>query len=834
MYKITWDKETGGVLLNQKVVPDALSISPRPVFWEELDLLQLNEKGWVYPHSEAPLMWACNKQYYYRGQFAFDVHGANIYDAAIVEFQPGFEQMTLQPVDMKLMLEKNREIMFVIESEAIEFIRDTYVSYTQARKSVERVGANQLDYEALAQRMEQKTKRKMAIVKEDCDSFEVMPLDVAENQGKRVFQTTKIDRFIASFSGGKDSQVVLDLCTRAIPSTDFEVIYSDTGYELPPSLSLYEDIQKHYKEKFPDLKFSLTKNHESVLKYWDKIGTPSDTHRWCCSIMKTAPLYRSLKLEGNKQAKVLAFDGVRAEESVRREGYQRKGKGKHTTIYNAHPILYWNTTEIFLYLFRHKLIINLAYRQGKARVGCIICPFSTAWDDMIVSKCYEKELKPFFDRLITWSKRNGIKDIAQYMKERKWKIKAIGDKEIQNFEVSFPNSQVDFVAIAGNYNYTIFTWLPAVCEYTISQDGELTKGELKYKGAIYSYEIRYNNFKHQYKFTVFHCHDLKLIYLLKRVIYKSTYCVQCEVCEVDCPTGALSIVPQLQIDKAKCIHCHKCLNSHDRGCIAADSIRMIKDMDRKITAKVHAYKTFGMRDEWVGEFFSDPEGFWENNSLGSAQIDGFKSWLKDSEVIDAKNCLTPFGYFIKDIYIDDLNLAWELLLVNLSVHSFIVNWFANKISVGSIYDKQRLNDLLGEEETGASPKTRENAIAALLQLFSYSPIGTDFCYSEEIDSKKYIRREYQDVSEIAIAYSLFKYSELTGIHSLRVADFYTEDCQFGPYRVFGLGRSNFEKLLRTLNSNQKRVLIAELNMGLDNISLREDLSSLDVVKMLVE
>ena len=61
MYKITWDKETGGVLLNQKVVPDALSISPRPVFWEELDLLQLNEKGWVYPHSEAPLMWACNK-----------------------------------------------------------------------------------------------------------------------------------------------------------------------------------------------------------------------------------------------------------------------------------------------------------------------------------------------------------------------------------------------------------------------------------------------------------------------------------------------------------------------------------------------------------------------------------------------------------------------------------------------------------------------------------------------------------------------------------------------------------------------------------------------------
>ena len=52
-----------------------------------------------------------------------------------------------------------------------------------------------------------KIKKKMAIVREDCDSFEIMPLDTAEKQGKKVFHTTKIDKFLASFSGGKDSQV---------------------------------------------------------------------------------------------------------------------------------------------------------------------------------------------------------------------------------------------------------------------------------------------------------------------------------------------------------------------------------------------------------------------------------------------------------------------------------------------------------------------------------------------------------------------------------------------------------------------------------------------------
>lgn len=122
--------------------------------------------------------------------------------------------------------------------------------------------------------------------------------------------------------------------------------------------------------------------------------------------MKTAPLYRMLKVDGNKQAKVLVFDGVRAEESLRRESYQRIGKGKHTFVYNAHPILAWNSTEIFLYIFRHNLPINYAYRVGKARVGCLICPFSTSWDDMIINRVYGQELKPFVDRLRTYSRKS--------------------------------------------------------------------------------------------------------------------------------------------------------------------------------------------------------------------------------------------------------------------------------------------------------------------------------------------------------------------------------------------------------------------------------------------
>ena len=60
------------------------------------------------------------------------------------------------------MLKRNAEFMFLLESEAIEFIRETFIQYAGARKSVAKVAANQLDYETLAKRMEAKIKKKMA------------------------------------------------------------------------------------------------------------------------------------------------------------------------------------------------------------------------------------------------------------------------------------------------------------------------------------------------------------------------------------------------------------------------------------------------------------------------------------------------------------------------------------------------------------------------------------------------------------------------------------------------------------------------------------------------
>lgn len=837
MYKITWDKETGGVLLHSRIVDGTLGISPRPVFWEELDLLKLNELGWKYPHAEEPLLWAVNKQYWYQGELMFEAKGANIYDPATIIFRPGKEKVELKPVNVKKMLERNADFMFLLESEAIEFIRETFIQYAGARRSVAEVKANQLDYEALAKHMEAKTKKKMAIVREDCDSFEIMPLDTAEDQGKKVFHTTKIDKFIASFSGGKDSQVVLDLCTRAIPSTEFEVIYSDTGYELPPSLELYQQVQAHYHQHFPNLKFSLTRNHESVLNYWDKIGTPSDKHRWCCSIMKTAPLYRSLKIEGtNKQAKVLTFDGVRAEESVRRANYNRIGKGvKHQTVINARPILHWNMVEIFLYLLKYHLPINPAYRLGKARVGCVICPFSTTWDDMIVNQHYPKSLAPFLNRLERLSVSSGVKDIQDYIKERKWKFRASGNILGKSSSVSFENKGSDFIARIKDPQLDILTWLPVLCPYSVytKSDSECM-GELNFEKKLYSFSI--SKSKKGFYFIIHNATNPNLQSLTRRVIYKATYCISCETCEVECPTGALKVLPSVQIDKKKCIHCHKCLNFHEKGCVVATSVSTTVNSNMKKKSGIDRYNTFGLREEWLSIFFSDPESFFIENiaGLGVKQIPAMANWLKEAEIINDKKELTEIGKILSQAYVNDPDIVWEILWVNIVRNSFIANWFCSRVKPNSQYNKKLLTDMFMDEfQSAYGKRTVENAIAALVATFSKSPIGERFGLC--VDEKKgtAYRRNSIELSDLTVAYSTYRYAEEHNTKSLRVNDFYGENNMGGVFVEFGFTKESAKKSFRNLDSASNRVLIAELNMGLDCITLREDLNALSCLKALV-
>ena len=451
---------------------------------------------------------------------------------------------------------------------------------------------------------------------------------------------------------------------------------------------------------------------------------------------------------------------------------------------------------------------------------------------MVINRVYGQELKPFVDRLKTYSSQVKILNFDNFLSERRWKLKPLGDRSqiIPKVEFKSSMSSHDFIAEIKDSRQSILSWLPALCPYTIREVEGGFVGELHFKKSIYPYEISIRDTE-----TCFKVHgnpENELVYLLRRLIYKTAYCINCEVCEVDCPTGALSIVPNVKIDNNKCIHCHKCFNTHDRGCVAADCARMIIDTEKKLGAKIQGYKTFGLREEWIDEYFIDPAEFWKENSLGTAQVDAVKAWLRDAEITDVKNNITPLGAILKTIYQDNPLLFWEVAYINMSYNSFIVNWVCANINAGQLYNKKLIKEEIGNQGYTGSLSTVENAASAYIDLVKRSPIGESLRQGIVQGKDGFVKEAYDDLSLEAIAYSIYKYAQKSGFTMMRVSDFYKSEEICGVYKEFRISKDFLIKKLRSLSSANNRVLIAELNMGLDHITLRDDLDPLKVLEML--
>lgn len=182
---------------------------------------------------------------------------------------------------------------------------------------------------------------------------------------------------------------------------------------------------------------------------------------------------------------------------------------------------------------------------------------------------------------------------------------------------------------------------------------------------------------------------------------------------------------------------------------------------------------------------------------------------------------------------DYTDLIWEIIWINLSYNSFIVQWFNANVPNGTVFSQKALEAMIQEQYSSYKEKTIHNAVYQLLRTLKESPIGRNFHQAEEIGKLDFRRDMHEDLSPEALAYSLYKYASVKGIHSLRISDFYTSEASMGPSREFAISKSVFAQRLRALNSNANRVLTAELNMGLDSITLREDLNPYSCLAALI-
>lgn len=847
MFKVIWDKENNGVRLTMAPpTGEALNVCPRPVFWEELDFLGLDRLGWTYPRCNEPLLWACDRRYFYKGEMVLETSGGDLYESHTFTFVSD-PNLSLEPVNMSSLRKANEDSLFLIEHEAMEFIDEEYRKYKAAERAKE-INPN-IDFQELAQNLTKKTKTEYGVVKESCDSFDVMPLDQIQQQGKSVLLKSKIDIFVCSFSGGKDSQVILDLVTRVIPSEDLVVIYSDTGYELPTSLTLYDKVKDYYQEKYPRLKFYISKNHQPLMYYWDRMGAPSRVLRWCCSIMKSAPLARLLKeiKGGDKQPSAILFDGVRNEESVNRASRSRIGKNaKHNNIINVSPIISWNATETYLYILLNGLPFNEAYRIGFSRVGCIICPYSSKWSENIASKIYPTSLSPFISAIKDSLEKSKVSGIDDYIKLGKWKERAGGRSVDCAAGLTFVEEGNNFRATMIAPREDILTWFSVLGDIQGTFDNNIYVGTLKYRTRLLKFSITFETPNTCAVEVLGTENDVVLLSHLKRVLYKATYCIHCEVCEVECPTGALSVVPTVKINKNKCIHCLKCIEFDGKGCLSASSVSISSgekvNKMQSIKSGINRYNDgMGLREVWLKKYFATYNTFFDNDNHGlnpRYQIPPFTNWIREAGILNTTDkSISDVGILMSNVFTKNPQAVWEIIFINLTDNSEIAKWFFSNVPYDRAYTKQELEIMLQESFPNLKDRTLKNPLNSLLNTFKESPLGSlvPVAVPTSVNHKPGItRKPHNDISLVAAAYSLYRYAEKTGRRSLTVSELYNSEQTDGIVRQFGIEREPLEQILRSLEQDMNHVLRAELKMGLDNIILRDDLTSEDIIKLMLK
>lgn len=212
---------------------------------------------------------------------------------------------------------------------------------------------------------------------------------------------------IVCYSGGKDSDVMLDIAKKRLKPSQFEVLNSHTTVDAPETVY-------HIRAVFKDLEAQGIKTTIRMPTYkgkptsmWKLIEQrsmpPTRTRRYCCQVLKEASTPNRMVAVGVREAESKGRQG-RGEFGVRgrrkadaeyrslghtyamfqmdryggEDAYQcemiKACKGNKDTIVN--PIYYFTEADVWNYIKTFDIKTNPLYCEGFKRVGCVGCPMA--------------------------------------------------------------------------------------------------------------------------------------------------------------------------------------------------------------------------------------------------------------------------------------------------------------------------------------------------------------------------------------------------------------------------------------------------------------------------
>jgi len=210
-----------------------------------------------------------------------------------------------------------------------------------------------------------------------------------------------------SFSGGKDSTVLLHLVRKLYPET--EALFLDTGLEFPeirefvktfenvtwikpsknfakvisengypyPSKEIAQGIRniKHGSETLKNIRlYGSTKGGAGKIanKWLYLVDAPFKVSDLCCNYLKKYPAQRFERKTGKRP-----FIGTMAQESrLRMSEYKKNGCNiLNSSKPKSRPLSIWLDSDIWQYIRKYKIKYSSIYDKGYIRTGCMFCLF---------------------------------------------------------------------------------------------------------------------------------------------------------------------------------------------------------------------------------------------------------------------------------------------------------------------------------------------------------------------------------------------------------------------------------------------------------------------------
>lgn len=229
------------------------------------------------------------------------------------------------------------------------------------------------------------------------------------------------------YSGGKDSEVILDLAKKS--GIKFRVQHSHTTADAPETVYHVRNVFKTLESQGIECEISYPHYKGGRTSMWNlivqKALPPTRRIRYCCSILKE---------QHGKES--VCVSGVRWAESTRRKNTRGILEDIATDIKDkiilnndnddrrrliercqmkskimVNPIVDWSDEDIRAYICDSHIDINPLYKCGFKRVGCIGCPMAARKGRQFEFARYPKYKEMYiraFDRMLKERQRRGL------------------------------------------------------------------------------------------------------------------------------------------------------------------------------------------------------------------------------------------------------------------------------------------------------------------------------------------------------------------------------------------------------------------------------------------